>query len=479
MKQAIIILAHNDINQLIHLVEYFCYDCDVFIHFDRRSTIDEEKMKILKSMSQVKAVYHKFKVYWGGFSILKAQMYMLYQAYKMSDAMTFHVISGHDYPLKPLSFFLEFFEKNKDKDFIRFGRVKPIGTNFESYYRYQFFFPYDYSATRAELFRKMKIWMKLQRILHINRGLPIQFEKLYCGSQWFSITRSSVQTIINYTDKHPAFYRRLKFTFAPEETYFLTIIVNLCDPHKIMNYNLRFIRWHFENGNSPSNLSEEHLHLLVESNDIFARKIVSPYNKTLIPLIDKYLLNDTTPNINSNGTWELNSINGYTYDPGFVNAVYNYCNWKPCYEVLDVGCGCGLYVAAFRRLGIFATGIDANPYTQTLSSLILPRGDKPCQCANIEDVDPKEKFGVVLCVNVLQYISDIDVFKKAITNLIKLARTAIIIDYDDSLQEEKISMTKKKLSQGGFVENDFATGFLIKHSKRINNIHLYEKINKN
>ncbi len=476
MKQAVIILAHNDIDQLIHLVEYFSRDCDVFIHIDKKRKLKNSEIERLKSNPQVKTLCQKFKVYWGGFSILKTQMYMLQQAYKNSNAQTFHVISGHDYPIKPLSFFLDFFERNSKYDYIGFGRIKPVGTDLESYYRYQYFFPYDYADNRDELHRKTTCWIKLQRKLHINRGMPIQFERIYCGSQWFSITRTTVQTIIDYTKEHPSFYRRLKFTFAPEETYFLTIILNLCDSRKVINKNYRFIRWHNENGNSPANLGEEHMHLLAESEDIFARKIVSPYSKELIPLIDKYLLKSNERMIMNKDPWEVNSFNDFIYDPGFVEAIYVYCNLKPCYEILDIGCGAGMYVAAFRRLGIFATGIDSNPYTPSLSNILLPKGDKPCQCARIEDIDPIEDYGLVICINVLQYISDMSAYKKAIYNIIELARVAVVVAYDNSLQDNKIKMLTERLHKKKFVENDFATGFFRRHSKKIENIYVYERL---
>lgn len=476
MDQAVIILAHNDIGQLIHLAEYFSKNCDLYIHIDKKAVITEEELMSLKSLPQVQCVYQKYSVHWGGFSILRTQMYMLKEAYQKSDARTFHVISGHDYPIKTLSYFLNFFEKNKNKDFIGFNRVKPVGTDLESYYRYQYFFPYDYVNSREELHRKTCIWIKAQKKLHINRGLPSQFDKLYCGSQWFSLTRRTVETVIMYTKEHSSFYRRLKFTFAPEETYFLTVILNLCGFKNVVNKNMRFIRWHQENGNSPANLSREHFHLLAETDNIFARKIVAPFNKKLIPLIDKYLLNNDGEMIRTDGVWEYRSFSAYSYDPGLTEALYCYCNWKPCFEVLDAGCGCGYYVAALRRLGIFATGIDANPNVEILSSYLLPEGDKPCQCMRIEDAESDDNYKLVLCINVLQYITNMDSYLKVVQNIIALAKNTIVIAYNETLSRKKEEVLNVLLSRENFKENDFATKFFQRHIKKIKNIHLYERI---
>lgn len=476
MNQAVIILAHNDVGQLIHLAKYFSKNCDLYIHIDKKAIITDEELMNLKSLPQVKCVYQRYSVHWGGFSILRTQMFMLKEAYQRSNARTFHVISGHDYPIKPLSYFLNYFERNKDKDFIGFSRVRPVGTDLESYYRFQYFFPYDYVNSREELFHKTSIWIRTQRKLHINRGLPSQFDKLYCGSQWFSLTRQTLRTVIMYTKEHSAFYRRLKFTFAPEETYFLTVILNLCGFKNVVNKNLRFIRWHQENGNSPANLSLEHFHLIAEADDFFARKIVEPFSKKLIPLIDKYLLNDDGAMIRTDGIWECHSFNAYTYDPGLTEALYYYCSLKPCFEVLDAGCGCGYYVAALRRLGIFATGIDANPNVEILSSYLLPEGDKPCQCLRIEDAESDDKYNLVLCINVLQYITNMDRYLKVVQNIIDLARNTIVIAYNETLSRRRKNVLEELLAEENFKENDFATNFFQRHIKKITNIHLYERI---
>lgn len=477
MKQAIIILAHNDIGLLIHLVEYFRHDCDVFIHIDKRRQVASKDMERLQSLSQVSGVYQRYAVHWGGFSILKTQMFMLREAYRLSDAQTFHVISGHDYPIKPLSRFLDFFDKNKDYNYVAYGRVRSVGTDADSYYRYQYFFPYDYAGDRPQLAVKTSRWVKLQRKLHINRGLPTQFDRLYCGSQWFSVSRLAVNKLIDYTRRHPSFYRRLKFTFAPEETYFLTVMLNLCDPKSIIRKNLRFIRWRKENGNSPANLSVEHFHLLAESDDFFARKIVEPYCDELVSRIDKYLLADQEPEATVGGISNKTSLVGIDYDPGLTEAVFNYCDMMPCYEVLDVACGAGAYVAALRRLGIFATGIDSNPHTEELSSLLLPKNDQPCQCGNIAgDMEADGTFGLVMCIDVLQNITDTASYQMAVDNIVQLAGQTIVLGSRSQCGDTgRESYLSDRLRANGFAINRFASTYFKRHAKRHGDITVYER----
>ena len=109
MKHAILIMAHKHFDHLKHLIEYFSRDCFVFVHVDKRSLFKREEIETLQSFPQVVKVYRKFAVHWGGFSILKCEKFLLKESYRLCDATYFHLISGQDYPIKPLSFFLNFF----------------------------------------------------------------------------------------------------------------------------------------------------------------------------------------------------------------------------------------------------------------------------------------------------------------------------------------------------------------------------------
>lgn len=59
MKQAIIILAHNDIELLTHLVNYFSHSCDVFIYIDKKNKLSAQETGQLQSIPQVVAIYQK------------------------------------------------------------------------------------------------------------------------------------------------------------------------------------------------------------------------------------------------------------------------------------------------------------------------------------------------------------------------------------------------------------------------------------
>ena len=71
MQHAIMIMAHKNMEQLCHLVEYFTHDCYVFIHLDKKFKVSREDRERLETFPQVVKVYQKFDVNWGGFSMLR------------------------------------------------------------------------------------------------------------------------------------------------------------------------------------------------------------------------------------------------------------------------------------------------------------------------------------------------------------------------------------------------------------------------
>lgn len=165
MKHAIIILAHKDLEDLEKLVSYFTTDCYVFIHIDKKVFTHDDIITQLSSLHMVMGILHKYNVNWGGYSILKCEMFMLKYAMKMCNAEYFHIISAQDYPVRPLDEFLRYFEINKGYDFIQYRSIPNKCWERNTFFRFQYFFPYDYCRTKESLLK----WK--QRIISFQRKI--------------------------------------------------------------------------------------------------------------------------------------------------------------------------------------------------------------------------------------------------------------------------------------------------------------------
>ncbi|MBO5632292.1 MAG: hypothetical protein J5965_24810 [Aeriscardovia sp.] len=465
MKHAIMIMAHKNFEFLHHLIEYFTRDCYVFVHIDKKSGITREQEACLRAMPQVSGVYRKYSVHWGGFSILKCELFLLKQALHSTDADYFHLISGQDYPIKPLSNFLEFFEKNKGKEFIRYANIPHPRWDHYTFSRFQYYYPYDYfGKTTAESKRIVNKIVDWQKRHGIKRRIPDHFEHLYGSTQWFSITRKAVETLLDYTHKHPAFYRRARWTFAAEEYYVATVLVNLLPKEDFERRDLRCIRWIRENGNYPANLGTEHFHVLAEQEtNFFARKFEEPMSIRLVPLIDKYLLEDRDCFVNSTGGWNYDGLQRYHYDATFAALLAGLCKLLKISSLVDMGCGAGFYVAALRRQKIPAMGYDANLFTEKLSALLLPKGDELCGVADItEDVEVDEPYDMAIAMSLLSCIPD-DMREQAIKNLCSISGRYIVLSEEDCNEERQVLRIKEYMDtfkQNGFKENNMGTEML-------------------
>lgn len=429
MKHAILIMAHKNVGHLCRLVEYFGQDCDVFLHIDRKQDIAPDGLRRLGGYKQVKLISRAYDVNWGGTSILDCEMFLLRTALAQSDACYFHLISGQDYPLRPLSLFFEYFEQHAGKEFIQYVHLPHPKWEGNTFRRLQYYYPYDYAQGKENPKKWVRNEVRLQHAKGLKRPIPDEFDHLYGNSQWFSITRQATEKLLEYTDRSPSLYRRMWMTFAPEECYISTVLVNLMGVERINPWNCRFIRWKYENGNSPANLGNEHFYLLLEREYLFARKMEWPCSAELLDRIDKYLLHDGEVSLTGTGGWVYDGVQRYEYEKAFCDFVTQLWWDTGIKTAVDMGCGAGYYVAQWRVRGLPFAGYDANPHTPFLSRMFLPEGDEACGVADLtEELSVPEPFDLVVCKDVFPYIPD-ECEASAIRNLVRLSSRFILLSW--------------------------------------------------
>ena len=449
MKHAILILAHKDIEHLKRLVGYFRRDCYVFIHLDKKAGFSPDAIDSLKAFPQVAGVYNRFSIHWGGNRMVKCELFLLRKALENCDASFFHFLSGQDYPIRPLDVFLDFFERHSSQNFLSFLHLPhPLWQDY-TFRRFQYFYPFDWIKDH-EHSPFMETVLRWQARLGIRRSVPFVFPHLYGGSQWMSITRQSVELLLKYTRKKPAFLRKLFMIFTPDEVYFQTILCNCTPKAFLQQTNLRFIRWKHENGSRPAVLGKEHFLFLIEKENLLARKFDKNISAGLLQAIDQYLLNDPPLARSSTGGWIYRGFLRYKLDMRMVDYIYSYARTIAAEDALDFGCGAGLYVAHLRRRGLPAMGYDANPYTEELSALLLPQADVPCKTADLTDnFGEGVQFDLVLCLDTLGCIPE-TLQPKALANLAKFCKKSLIVSYNRAQLSDAVRSRIMSFEQYGF-----------------------------
>lgn len=467
MKQAILLMIHKDVEQTKKIINYFQGKCDIFINVDKSSSITKEQIKELKTMPGVVEIYKKYKIHWGGFSILKAELYMLKRAIMLSNFNYVHLLSGQDYPIKPLSVFLRKFE-NSNEDYIACSHLPNPDTDGNTYRRLLFYFFLDWLKPETEEeIEKMWELSRKQEKWGIRRNIFKPFLHLYCGSAWFSLTRNSITALLNYTKKEPRFYRKMRFTFVPEEIYINTVLINLnYSGQNLNNCNLRYIKWPKNGANHPITLKEEHLQDLSTSDAFFARKIDKNESSILINEIDKYLLSEEIPVFHNCGIREQKNLSNYNFDCGLASEIIKTCNLLNIKTSIDLGCGPGFYVSTLRKAGIIVHGFDGNPHIEEQSKCILHEDSTTCKQIYIhKEIKIDHQTELVLFLNVGEYIPkeyENTVFK----NICNITKKFLIISWQSNIDFSKQNhvvnsmpndILEQKLEIHGFKKDIMAT----------------------
>ena len=290
MKFAYMIMAHNEpyvLDKLIRMLDY--PDNDIYIHVDAKSNlIDKSK---LHTHSAGLIILPSRKVTWGGISQIYVILDLITEALK-TEHDYYHLISGVDLPLKNNYDMVEFFEKNKGKEFIGITPEWAESPGIAQRYKLHWFFQDNIGKKKNILYFVSRVITKVEKHIGFKRekGEDIHF---YGGPGGFSVTEQAAKYILGQGDWAK---KRFKETICSDEIYAQTIIGNSAFADQIYNKEskdsyiecLRYARF---NGESPFVLNMNDYDTLINSEFIFARKFgtTSPEEKELVDKIyDQY-----------------------------------------------------------------------------------------------------------------------------------------------------------------------------------------------
>ncbi len=90
-------------------------------------------------------------------------------------------------------------------------------------------------------------------------------------------------------------------------------------------------------------------------------------------------------------------------------------------KILDIGCGGGLLSEPMCRLGARVTGIDASDKNIKVARLHSKKNNLQIDyfCSSPEKFDTKEKFDVILNMEIVEHVEDVNFFLKSCSKLLK------------------------------------------------------------
>lgn len=200
-----------------------------------------------------------------------------------------HQISGQDYPLRSNAQFDDFFENTEDS-FMCYNYEKHIEQWIPVYNNQVNKFHHYGPASMLD-----KIIIKVGNNL-IRRKLykrkPVQ--NLAGGWDWFSWSAEVVEYVYNFinSDEGKFLLRRFKYTCAPGEHLWATILYNHLEELKIRkHFPLRYISWEpyreIEQKHRPYDMNEDDFERVINSAAFFCRKVDEITSAKLLDMIDK------------------------------------------------------------------------------------------------------------------------------------------------------------------------------------------------
>lgn len=290
---AYLILAHTDPRQLARLTRSLNDKSRIFIHLDLKSNINE--FLSYDFPNNVTFIENRISVSWAAYSQVEATLRMMVAALDSDHAFSHMILlSGLDYPIKPLNELNLYLNARPNHEFIRFFDVTS-----SDHYRV-FFEHYWFLNTNQWLPKKLDRSLRhgFGRALRliVKKPQPVGL-KIYWGSAYWALTPQCAKFIIDYTNQHKDILKWAKSSFAPDEHYFHTIIGNSQFLHNSDGF-------FSEQGNKTylmANLHVIHESMrkiftaldfddLIHSDKFFVRKVMSKPSDELLNRIDDEIL---------------------------------------------------------------------------------------------------------------------------------------------------------------------------------------------
>lgn len=301
LKHAFLITAHQDLEQLCRLIDALDSENSLFyVHWDKKQEQVLYQSSYFKKLQKKTNVFFvkSIKVYWGGVSQVMATIELLKAAIQSSETVYFHLLSGIDYPLKPLSFIFDFFAENNHNYLLYI----PEESNCEYYINRYYFYDTDYMDVRGNtvgykkkmvhnllLFLQRCTYFLVQKLgLQIRKKVPMQY---YHGSNWFSFTREAVDYILKRIFEEKWLLNRFKYTAVSDESFFTMLIMDNPQLRKtVINDDLRLRMPDGKLNRGGYIYTEEYFAHIQNSSALFGRKFCSEISGKLLERIDLEIL---------------------------------------------------------------------------------------------------------------------------------------------------------------------------------------------
>ena len=294
MTLGVVMLCHTALDRAAQLARHWAQaGCPVVIHLDRRVPQDKVQSLAAALRDQPDIRFSpRSTCEWGSFGLVQATLdacgQMLAEFPQVSHVF---LASGSCLPIRPVRSLRDHLTAHPDTDFIESVTTADVGWTVGGLNQERFTLRFPFSWKRQR--RLFDAYVALQRLIRFRRHIPKGIVP-HLGSQWWCLTRASLQSILNHPNRaaNDRYFRRV---WIPDESYFQTLIRQVSD--RIESRSLTLSKFDYQG--RPHVFYDDHLHLLRQTDAFVARKIWPEadllYRTFLTPEGDRALNSEPSP----------------------------------------------------------------------------------------------------------------------------------------------------------------------------------------
>lgn len=279
MRVAHLIITYTNPFQTERMIQQMQHpDFDFYIHVDAKFPLASHDN--LKKYSNVYFIQNRVDVQWAAYSTIQAEFNGLQEILDSARNYDFiSLMSGQDYPIKTPAQIQAFFEARKGKLLLKYRAFS--GEWEEGMQRVNKYHLTDFRF-RGQFFLERLINTFIKRT---NQPIGMKF---YGSSMFWAISPEAAEYVLQTVDRDHKMRRFFKYSWAPDEFLFQTILLNSSFAEQVVNENCHYYK-HPPNTPSPKTFDLSDFPDIITSDRLYARKFDLKKAPELLDKIDDYL----------------------------------------------------------------------------------------------------------------------------------------------------------------------------------------------
>jgi hypothetical protein len=291
-KLGIVVLAYHRPDQLAILLETLRHpQVTVYLHIDSGAEIEPFRTALAERAHGELVWVRRQRSRWGSLGIVDAELEGISRA--LADHCAYILlISGEDFPLRPVSEIVEFAEANRERSYVQTYELPYEAWPLQGRQRTDFYtcrigsslftcVPRGEDTSSMRPARKALNWaLRARFMFKPPRRFP-SYLRPFGGQQWLNLSPAAAAHVLGFLADHPGYRPYHAYTACPDEMLIQSILLGtgFAGEHEVVNDDLRFLMW--TGGDHPKTLEFDDLPAMLDGADLFARKVVAEHDPKL------------------------------------------------------------------------------------------------------------------------------------------------------------------------------------------------------